>query len=78
VNRYEAGAMTGHELVVKALVLLAPDDPSETLGEIPANTISELRKFLDTYQPGAMLSLHGGAIPTPEQVQAARKWLGTA
>jgi hypothetical protein len=75
VARYGVGAKTSHELVVDCLNLLDPDDPSSSLGELPAETLPKLEEFLESYQAVGMLSLHGGAIPTPAQVASARRWL---
>jgi hypothetical protein len=78
VAKYESGAITGHELVVDCLTMLDPGDPSGSLGNLPPDTLPRLREFLDSYRPGEMMSVYGGAIPTPDQVLAARRWLTLA
>lgn len=78
VAGYESGAIIAHELVVKCLGMVDPNDPSAILDHLPPRTLPWLGEFLDIYEPGKIRSLHGGAIPTPEQVIAAREWLGAA
>ena len=73
--RYEAGAIAGHEFVAESLNLLDPHNPSEVLQGLPAEIVPRLREFIDEYRPGQMLSSQGGAIPNPDQVDAARGWL---
>lgn len=74
VARYECGALSDHEFAVTCLTLLDPDDPSATLREVPAETVPSLREFVGAYRAGKMRSTGGGPIPTPEQVDAARRW----
>lgn len=75
VARYERGAMAGHELAVESLVRLDPRDPSAVLQALPPEIAPRLREFIDQYRPGQMLASSGGAIPDPEQVEAAIRWL---
>ena len=75
VAKYELGAVSTHEFVVDCLNLVDPGEPSATLDYLPLDTLPELRKFLDSYRPGQMLSSQGGPIPTPDQVRAAKQWL---
>jgi hypothetical protein len=75
VAMYERGAITGHALVVDCLNLVDPADPSSVLGNLPPRVLPPLKEFVEAYRPGEMLSLHGGPIPTPAQVAAARNWL---
>ena len=76
--RYESGAIAGHEFAVESLNLLDPRDPSAVLQGLPPEIVPHLREFIDEYRPGQMLSSHGGAIPSPDQVEAARGWLDRA
>ena len=75
VSRYEAGAIASHEFAVESLNLLDPRNPSTVLQALPPEIMPRLREFIDEYRPGQMLSSHGGAIPSPDQVEAARAWL---
>ena len=75
VSRYEAGAIADHEFAAESLNLLDPRDPSAVLQGLPPEIVPRLREFIDEYRPGQMLSSRGGAIPSPDQVEAARGWL---
>src|SRR4051812_34169117 len=78
VSRYESGAIASHEFAVESLNPLDPRDPSAVLHGLPPEIVPRLREFIDEYRPGEMLSSHGGAIPSPDQVEAARAWLDRA
>ena len=73
--RYRSGAIASHEFTVESLNLLDPRDPSAVLQGLPPEIVPRLSEFIDKYRPGQMLSSHGGAIPSPDQVEAARGWL---
>jgi hypothetical protein len=73
--RHEAGSLSTHEFVVSCLTQLDPLDPSATLRALPAETLPWLRDFPDITGPGEMRSTHGGPIPTPDQIRAARQWI---
>lgn len=77
VARYKSGTITGHELVVDCLNMLDLNNPSVSLEQLPLDTLPKLREFLEGYCPGEMISVHGGAIPTPDQVLAAKRWLSS-
>ena len=74
---YERGAVSSHEMVVDSLNLVDPGEPRAVLDLLPPHLLARLREFVETYRPGEMLSSHGGAIPTPAQVLAAKQWLDT-
>jgi hypothetical protein len=78
VSHYEAGAIASHEFAVESLNLLDPRNPSAVLQGLPPEIVPRVREFIDEYRPGEMLSSHGGAIPTPDQIEAARGWLDRA
>jgi hypothetical protein len=78
IARYESGAVATHEFAVECLVRLDPRDPTSVLEHLPPEIIPRLREFIDEYRPDRMLASHGGSIPSPEQVEAARTWLDKA
>jgi hypothetical protein len=65
---YASGAIAIHEFAVESLNLLDPRNPSAVLQGLPPEIVPRLREFIDEYRPGQMLSSHGGAIPTPDQI----------
>jgi hypothetical protein len=75
VTRYDLGAISSHEFAVECLNQLDPRDPSAVLERLPLDILPRVWEFIDDYRPGEMLASHGGLIPTPAQIQAARGWL---
>jgi hypothetical protein len=75
IARYESGAMASHEFAVECLNQLDPSDPLAILERVPTAILPRMREFVDQYRPGQMMASHGGLIPTPAQIQAARNWL---
>jgi len=75
VAMYKKGAMTGHELVVRSLNLVAPKCPDAVLAALPPELNGELLKFVDTYEPGLMRSNYPTPLPTTGQIEAVKRWL---
>jgi hypothetical protein len=73
--RYDLGAIADHEFAVESLNQLDPRDPAAVLERLPVEILPRVREFIDEYRPGEMIASHGGLIPTPSQIQAARSWL---
>lgn len=74
IAHYESGAIASHEFAVESLLRLDPRDLSAVLEKLPREVMPRLREFIDHYRPGEMMASHGGSLPTPAQVQAARGW----
>ena len=75
IARYDLGAISSHEFAVESLNHLDPQDPAAVLERLPLEILPRVREFIDEYRPGEMVASHGGLIPTPSQIQAARSWL---
>ena len=74
VEKYEEGRITDDHLVVECLRTLDPKNPSPALDPLPDHIQSRMLRFTREYDPEQMLTNYG-ALPVPEQVLAARKWL---
>jgi hypothetical protein len=77
VARYKLGALAAHEFTTACLTLVDPADAASVLGLLPVHVLPWLKEWVDKFEPGRMISSHGGAIPTEPQVVAARIWLAT-
>ncbi len=74
VEKYEEGRITDDHLVVESLRALDPKNPSVVLDALPDHIQARMLRFTRDFDPEHMLT-NFGALPAPEQVLAARKWL---
>ena len=74
VESYDRGAITGHELIVRLLDQVSRSHVDTVMGALPEHLHEEMRRFLEGYRPGEMLTLHG-PVPPPENIEIARAWL---
>ena len=74
LDQYRTGKITDAHFVVECLNTVDPDRPGDVLSGIPDSLLRRVLAFTKDYQPGRMLTNHG-ALPTPDQVVAARRWI---
>jgi hypothetical protein len=75
IARYDGGAITAEHLFAECLHAVDPASPGLTLDDLPDQLVGRFRRFVDEYRPGQMVTNYG-ALPTADQVEAARRWLG--
>jgi hypothetical protein len=74
VEKYEEGRITDDHLVVECLCTLDPKNPSVVLEPLADHVQARMLRFAKEFDAEKMLT-NFGALPAPEQVLAARKWL---
>ena len=77
VAMYEKGAIVAHELVVRCLLMVDPDNPALILNVLPEKILSRMLEFAGKYRSDRLISSQGGPLPSADQVEAARRWIET-
>ncbi|HMF38861.1 MAG TPA: hypothetical protein VKF17_19660 [Isosphaeraceae bacterium] len=76
VAMYQKGAITADHLVAESLHLLDPENPAPVLDALPAEILIRVLDFTRRYRPDGTVTNYG-FLPTPDQVDAARRWIET-
>jgi hypothetical protein len=74
LNRFLVGALTDQHLFAELLLAVDPAHPDQVLTALPVELRQRFARFVDDYQPGAMLTTYGN-LPTADQIEAASRWL---
>jgi hypothetical protein len=71
---YREGSVTAAHLVAECLHMIDPENPGLVLDPLTEELRIGVLEYVQRYQPHRMVSNYG-VLPTPDQVDAARKWL---
>ncbi len=73
LEMYEAGAITGYQVMIDCLHMLDPDRPELVLAGLPAEVLDEIADYAKRYDPARPRS--GSLLPAKDQVRAAERWI---
>jgi hypothetical protein len=74
IAMYEAGSITGYQLMMDCLQRLDPEHPEVVLSELPAEVLDEMLAYARRYDPRRPRS---ATFPPPaeDQVRSAERWI---
>ncbi len=76
VRLYEAGAITGYQVMIDCLHMLDPGNPDFVLSHLPEEILDEMLQYTQRYDPRGICS-KSGVLPAVDQVDSARRWIET-
>jgi len=74
IAMYEAGALTGYQVMIDCLEALDPADPGPVLSELPEEILDEMLAYARRHDPRRPpAAVH--APPAADRVRAADRWI---
>lgn len=74
LEMYEAGSITGYQLMIDCLQMIDPDNPDLVLSELPEEILDEMIAYAHRYDPRRPRSSFL-IPPAEEQVRTAERWI---
>ncbi len=74
LEMYEAGSITGYQVMIDCLQMIDPDNPDPVLSKLPDEILDEMMAYARRYDP---LRPHSTSLipPAEDQVKTAERWI---
>jgi hypothetical protein len=74
IEMYEAGSITGYQVMMDCLQMLDPENPDPVLLELPEEILDEVLQYARRYDPRRPRS-ESVVFPAEDQVRTAERWI---
>lgn len=76
LEMYEAGSITGYQVMIDCLGMIDPDNPDPILSVLPDEILDEMMAYIRRYDPHRP---HSTSLipPAEDQVRTAERWIRT-